>query len=123
MIVTVPGDKSLTQRALIFASLAEGKSRLSGLLHGGDAASTAAALRSLGAGIGELPADGSELVVDGRGLTGLRTPDSQVDLGNSGTGSRLILGVLAGSRITATVTGDASLRSRPIHMPPRLPFR
>lgn len=114
MIITVPGDKSLTQRALILASLAEGESRLSGLLFGGDAASTAGALRALGADIGELPADGSEIVVRGAGLAGLREPAGVLDLGNSGTGSRLLLGVLAGSGVTATVTGDASLRSRPM---------
>jgi 3-phosphoshikimate 1-carboxyvinyltransferase len=112
--VTVPGDKSLTQRALILASLAEGESRLSGLLHGGDAASTAAALRCLGAGIGVLPPDGSELVVEGVGLGGLTPSDRPLDLGNSGTGTRLLLGVLAGSPIRATLTGDDSLRSRPM---------
>ena len=62
MIITVPGDKSLTQRALILASLAEGESRLSGLLFGGDASSTAGAMRALGARIDELPADGSAIV-------------------------------------------------------------
>lgn len=114
MIISVPGDKSLTQRSLILASLAEGESRLSGLLHGGDAASTADALRMLGAEIGELPADGSEIVVRGVGLGGLESPTGPLDLGNSGTGSRLLLGVLAGSGVVATVTGDASLRSRPM---------
>jgi 3-phosphoshikimate 1-carboxyvinyltransferase len=112
--VTVPGDKSLTQRALILASLADGESRLSGLLHGGDAASTAAALRCLGAGIGVLPPDGSEVVVEGVGFTGLTPSNRPLDLGNSGTGTRLLLGVLAGSGISATLTGDHSLRSRPM---------
>ena len=114
MIVTVPGDKSLTQRALILASLADGESRLSGLLYGGDAASTADALRALGATIGELPADGSTVAVRGVGLRGLKAPAGVLDLGNSGTGSRLLLGVLAGSGATATLTGDDSLRSRPM---------
>jgi len=114
MIITVPGDKSLTQRALILASLAEGESRLSGLLHGGDASSTAGAMRALGARIGELPADASEIVVGGVGLGGLRRPAAALDLGNSGTGSRLLLGVLAGSGVTAMLTGDESLRSRPM---------
>jgi 3-phosphoshikimate 1-carboxyvinyltransferase len=112
--VTVPGDKSLTQRALILASLADGESRLSGLLHGGDAASTAAALRCLGAGIGVLPPDGSAILVEGVGLAGLTPSDRPLDLGNSGTGTRLLLGVLAGSDISATLTGDDSLRSRPM---------
>ena len=114
VIITVPGDKSLTQRALILACLAEGESRLSGLLYGGDASSTAGALRALGATIGELPADGSEIVVRGVGLDGLRSPAEALDLGNSGTGSRLLLGVLAGSGVTATLTGDESLLMRPM---------
>lgn len=114
MRITVPGDKSLTQRALIFASLADGESRLAGLLHGGDAASTAGAMRALGAGVGELPEGGGELRVRGVGLAGLRTPSGALDLGNSGTGTRLLLGVLAGSVVRATLTGDDSLRSRPM---------
>jgi 3-phosphoshikimate 1-carboxyvinyltransferase len=112
--IRVPGDKSLTQRALILASLAEGKSRLSGLLFGGDAASTAGALRTLGAKIGPLPTDGGEIRVEGLGLRGLQEPKGPLDLGNSGTGTRLLLGVLAGSGVRATLTGDASLRRRPM---------
>jgi len=112
--VRVPGDKSLTQRALILAALADGESRLSGLLYGGDAASTAGALRALGATIPPLPPDGSEVRVRGVGLRGLRSPASPLDLGNSGTGARLLLGVLAGSNLVATLTGDASLRGRPM---------
>ncbi|MCG6990184.1 MAG: 3-phosphoshikimate 1-carboxyvinyltransferase [Gemmatimonadetes bacterium] len=114
MRIRVPGDKSLTQRALILASLAEGESRLSGLLFGGDAASTAGALRMLGAGIGPLPADGGEIRVEGLGLRGFREPEEALDLGNSGTGARLLLGALAGSDVRATLTGDASLRRRPM---------
>jgi 3-phosphoshikimate 1-carboxyvinyltransferase len=112
--VTVPGDKSLTQRSLILSALAEGESRLSGLLHGGDAESTAGALRALGARIGALPSDGSDLRVRGVGLTGLSTPARELDLGNSGTGTRLLLGVLAGTSLRATLTGDASLSARPM---------
>jgi 3-phosphoshikimate 1-carboxyvinyltransferase len=114
MRLRVPGDKSLSQRALILATLAEGESRLSGLLHGGDAESTAGALRALGADIPELPTDGSELRIRGVGLRGLRAPSGPLDLGNSGTGTRLLTGVLAGSGCTATLDGDASLRSRPM---------
>jgi len=112
--VRVPGDKSLTQRALILATLAEGESRLSGLLFGGDVSSTAGALRALGAEIPPIPSDGSRLRIQGLGLRGLRTPTTDLDMGNSGTGTRLLLGVLAGSGLTATLTGDASLRSRPM---------
>lgn len=112
--VRVPGDKSLTQRALILATLAEGESRLSGLLPGGDAESTAGALRALGADIPALPPDGREIRISGLGLRGLRTPDGPLDLGNSGTGTRLLTGVLAGSGLVATLDGDDSLRSRPM---------
>ncbi len=114
MIVRVPGDKSLTQRALILAALADGESRLSGLLHGGDAESTAGALRDLGVDIPAIPADGSEVRVRGVGLRGLRTPEGALDLGNSGTGTRLLLGVVAGAGIDVAFDGDASLRSRPM---------
>ena len=114
MIVTVPGDKSITQRAVILAALAEGRSRLRGLLPGADPASTAGAVRALGAAIPELPADGREIVVQGLGLRGLRAPSTPLDLGNSGTGTRLLMGVLAGQPFKATMIGDASLSSRPM---------
>ena len=114
MNVRVPGDKSLTQRALILSSLADGESRLSGLLFGGDADSTAGALRALGARLPDLPRDGGEIRVTGVGLHGLRAPRSTLDLGNSGTGTRLLVGVLAGSGVTSTLDGDASLRRRPM---------
>lgn len=114
MRLRVPGDKSLTQRALILAALAEGHSNLSGLLSGGDAASTAAALRLLGAQFGPLPPDGSEMRVRGLGLDGFLTPTAPLDLGNSGTGTRLLMGALAGSRVRAVLTGDESLRARPM---------
>jgi 3-phosphoshikimate 1-carboxyvinyltransferase len=112
--VRVPGDKSLTQRALVVAALADGESRISGLLYGGDAASSAGALRALGVALPDIPSDGSEIRVEGRGLGGLRTPAGTLDLGNSGTGTRLLLGVLAGSDVTATLDGDDSLRTRPM---------
>ena len=114
MRVQVPGDKSLTQRALILSALAEGESRISGLLCGGDAESTAGALRALGAGIPEIPADRGAIRVQGVGLGGLRSTGSQLDLGNSGTGARLLLGVLSGGAVEAAMTGDESLRSRPM---------
>ena len=114
MIVTVPGDKSISQRALILAALAEGKSRLRGLLPGADPASTAGALRALGVALPELPSDGREVVVQGSGLGGLSPSAGPLDLGNSGTGTRLLLGVLAGQPFKAVLTGDGSLRSRPM---------
>jgi 3-phosphoshikimate 1-carboxyvinyltransferase len=114
MIVTVPGDKSITQRALILSAIAEGRSRMRGLLTGEDPTSTAGAMRALGAEIPSLPPDGGEIVVDGLGLGGLREPSRELDLGNSGTGTRLLLGVLAAQPFRASLTGDASLRSRPM---------
>jgi 3-phosphoshikimate 1-carboxyvinyltransferase len=111
--VRVPGDKSLTHRALLLAALAEGSSRIRRPLVGADTESTAAALRSLGCAIPPLAASG-ELVIEGRGLRGLRPPADVIDCGNSGTTARLLMGVLAGHPFDATLTGDASLRSRPM---------
>ncbi|NCG33658.1 MAG: 3-phosphoshikimate 1-carboxyvinyltransferase [Proteobacteria bacterium] len=110
----MPGDKSLTQRALILASIASGTSSLRGLLFGGDAESTANALRAMGANIPPIPQDGGAIEVEGVGLDGLATPDAPLDLGNSGTGTRLLLGLLAGAGVGATLTGDTSLQSRPM---------
>ena len=112
--IQVPGDKSITQRALIFASLASGESRLRGLLRGEDPQSTAGALRALGVDIPPLIGDAAEVRIQGVGLRGLQEPHDDLDFENSGTGARLMLGVLAGQPITATVTGDASLRNRPM---------
>ncbi len=112
--IQVPGDKSVTQRALIFASLASGESRLRGLLPGEDPQATAGALRALGVDIPPFGEDGGEVRIQGVGLRGLQAPSDVLDLENSGTGARLMLGVLAGQAMTVTVTGDASLRSRPM---------
>ena len=112
--IRIPGDKSVTQRALIFASLASGESRLRGLLAGEDPQATAGALRALGVDIPPFGGNGSEVRIQGVGLRGLREPHADLDFENSGTGARLMLGVLAGQPMTVTVTGDASLRSRPM---------
>ena len=108
----VPGDKSISHRALMLGGLAVGRTEISGLLEGEDVLATAAALRAMGARI-ERAADGRWLV-DGVGLGGLAEPDDVLDLGNSGTSTRLLLGILATHPFTAFVTGDASLRSRPM---------
>jgi 3-phosphoshikimate 1-carboxyvinyltransferase len=112
--IRVPGDKSVTQRALIFASLSTGESRLRGLLSGEDPQATARALRALGVDIPPLVGDEAEVRIQGVGLRGLQEPHDTLDFENSGTGARLMLGVLAGQPITVTVTGDASLRIRPM---------
>lgn len=114
MILSVPGDKSITQRALILAALAPGESRLTGLLAGADPQSTAGAMRALGAAIDPLPRDGSLVRVHGTGRLGLSKPADVLDLGNSGTGARLLLGVLSGCPFDSVLTGDDSLRSRPM---------
>ena len=113
-MIPVPGDKSITHRALMLSAVATGESRLRGLLTGADCRSTAAILRTLGVDLPELPKDGSELRVRGVGLDGLASPDGVLDCGNSGTTARLLLGLLSGLPIEAEVTGDASLRARPM---------
>jgi len=110
--VRVPGDKSVSHRALMFGALAVGETNISGLLEGDDVLATAAAMRALGAQVtrGE---DGTWQVF-GCGVGGLAEPGNVLDMGNSGTAVRLLMGVLAGHAFPATLTGDASLRSRPM---------
>jgi 3-phosphoshikimate 1-carboxyvinyltransferase len=110
--VRVPGDKSISHRALMLGALAVGRTEITGLLEGEDVLATAAAMRAMGAGVERL-GDG-RWRVDGVGLGGLAEPADMLDLGNSGTAARLLLGVLATHPITSFVTGDASLRSRPM---------
>jgi 3-phosphoshikimate 1-carboxyvinyltransferase len=110
--VRVPGDKSISHRALMFGALAVGRTEITGLLEGEDVLATAAAMRALGAGVERRP-DGA-WIIDGVGLGGLGEPEDMLDLGNSGTAARLLLGVLATHPFTTFITGDASLRSRPM---------
>ncbi|HWB98373.1 MAG TPA: hypothetical protein VG672_16790, partial [Bryobacteraceae bacterium] len=108
----VPGDKSISQRALILGALADGETVISGLLESGDVHSTADALRGFGA---ELAREGpGRWRVRGTGVGNWKSPAAPLDFGNSGTGSRLVMGAMATSPITAVFTGDASLRSRPM---------
>lgn len=111
--VRVPGDKSLTHRALLFAALADGVSQIRQPLAGADTRSTASAVRALGVHVPELDPEGV-LLVRGAGLHGLRAPAELIDCGNSGTTTRLLMGVLAACPFEATLDGDASLRSRPM---------
>jgi 3-phosphoshikimate 1-carboxyvinyltransferase len=112
--IQVPGDKSLSHRALMLAAVARGESRLRGLLPGADCRSTAAVLRALGCPMPELLLDGLELCVESPGLAGWRKPDASLDCGNSGTTARLLLGLLASRAFCSTLTGDDSLRARPM---------
>ena len=110
--IQVPGDKSISHRALMFAALAVGETRISGLLEGEDVMRTAAAMRALGA---EVVQDAPGLWrVNGVGIGGLAEPGDVLDMGNSGTAARLLTGLLATHPIFSVVTGDASLRRRPM---------
>jgi len=109
--VRVPGDKSITHRALLFAALARGTSYIGGALTSLDARSTARVLRQLGVEVSPLR-EGT--VVKARGRGRLRAPDAVLDCGNSGTTTRLLLGLLSGHSFRATLTGDGSLRRRPM---------
>ena len=110
--VRVPGDKSISHRALIFGALAVGETRISGLLEGEDVLNTAKAVAALGAQVERRGA--GEWRVRGVGVAGFAEPASALDFGNSGTGCRLMLGAVAGCPIAATFDGDASLRKRPM---------
>jgi len=111
--VTVPGDKSITHRALLLAALADGPCTLRSPLAAGDTRSTAAALRRLGVAVGRL-ADGRAVTVTGGGLRALRRAPGGLDCHNSGTTARLLLGLLAGHEFETRLTGDRSLRRRPM---------
>lgn len=110
--IRVPGDKSISHRALMLGALAVGRTEIAGLLEGEDVLATAAAMNALGAAVAP-DADG-RWIVDGIGVGALAEPERVLDLGNSGTAARLLLGLLATHPITAFVTGDASLRARPM---------
>ena len=109
--VAVPGDKSISHRALILAALSDGTSRLEGVLAGDDVRSTLGALRALGADIPELS---ESMLVRGRGLRGLRSTTGHLDCGNSGTTARLLAGVVAAYPFATRFVGDASLSRRPM---------
>lgn len=108
----VPGDKSISHRALMLSALAVGTSNISGLLEGEDVLATAAAMRAMGAHI-ERNGEGS-WTVHGVGVGGLMQPSGALDMGNSGTSTRLLMGLVASHRLTATFIGDASLSKRPM---------
>jgi 3-phosphoshikimate 1-carboxyvinyltransferase len=110
--VAVPGDKSISHRAALLGALASGRTEITGFLEGEDCLATLRAVRALGA---EVTRKGpGHYLVDGAGLDGLTEPDNVIDCGNSGTGARLLVGVLAGQPFWTVLTGDDSLRSRPM---------
>ena len=111
-VAEVPGDKSISHRSLILGALSVGETKISGLLEGEDVLDTAKAMQAFGAEV--VNHGGGNWSVFGVGVGGFAEPDNVIDCGNSGTGVRLIMGVMATSPITATFTGDASLNKRPM---------
>ena len=109
--ITVPGDKSISHRSIMFGALAEGTTRVTNFLRGADCLSTIDCFRKLGIDIEDLD---SEILIHGKGLHGLTAPSSMLDVGNSGTTTRLISGILAGQRFTTELNGDESIQSRPM---------
>lgn len=109
--ITVPGDKSISPRSIMFGALAEGTTRVTNFLRGADCLSTIDCFRKLGIDIKDLD---SEILIHGKGLHGLTAPSSMLDVGNSGTTTRLISGILAGQRFTTELNGDESIQSRPM---------
>ncbi len=110
--IRVPGDKSISHRSVILSSIAEGESHISGFLQGEDSLNTMAAFQQLGV---DIHRENDRLTIKGVGLHGLQAPDSALDMGNSGTAMRLLLGLLSGQKFDATLIGDESLSSRPMN--------
>jgi len=108
----MPGDKSISHRAVILGSLATGRTTLRGLLEANDVLSTISAFQAMGVSIHWSPGKNCQIV--GVGLRGLQAPQSDLDVGNSGTSMRLLCGVLAGQTFRSTLTGDQSLLARPM---------
>ena len=109
--LTVPGDKSISHRAVMFGSLAQGTTRISHFLEGADCLSTISCFRKMGV---DIERNASEILVHGKGLHGLSASSEILDVGNSGTTTRLISGILAGQSFTSELNGDASIQSRPM---------
>jgi 3-phosphoshikimate 1-carboxyvinyltransferase len=113
--IGVPGDKSISHRGVLIGGISEGETRVEGFGRSADTESTVSAMRALGVGVAEEDVD--VLVVDGVGLRGLREPDGPIDCGNAGTLSKLLMGILAGQQGEFVLSGDESLRRRPVNPP------
>lgn len=109
--VSIPGDKSISHRSVMFGALADGTTKVTNFLRGADCLSTIACFRKLGIEIEETP---DEILICGKGIHGLTAPGSMLDVGNSGTTTRLISGILAGQPFTTELNGDESIQSRPM---------
>jgi len=110
--IRVPGDKSMSHRAVMFSSLANGVSNITGLLEGEDVLATLAAFRAMG--VNADGPDNGKLTVEGVGMRGLTAPEGDLDMGNSGTAMRLMCGILAAQNFASKLVGDASLSARPM---------
>ena len=109
--ISIPGDKSISHRAVMFGSLAKGTTHITNFLSGADCLATIDCFRAMGV---EIEQDGTEVTVHGNGLHGLKKPEKQLDVGNSGTTTRLISGILCGQDFEVTLSGDESLNKRPM---------
>ena len=109
--LTVPGDKSISHRSIMFGAISKGHTEVTGFLQGADCLSTISCFRKLGI---EIENKGEEILIHGKGLHSLHKPASILDTGNSGTTTRLIAGILAGQSFTTELNGDASIQSRPM---------
>ena len=109
--VTVPGDKSISHRSIMFGAISEGLTEVTNFLQGADCLSTISCFRKLGI---EIENTTEKILVHGKGIRGLSAPDSILDAGNSGTTTRLISGILSGQNFSCTLTGDASIQKRPM---------
>lgn len=109
--IKVPGDKSISHRSIMFGALAEGRTEISGFLQGEDCIATREAFAAMGVSIRD---EGEKIIIDGVGLNGLRQPAAAIDVGNSGTGMRLLAGLLAGQAFDSVLVGDESLMRRPM---------
>lgn len=111
--ITVPGDKSISHRAVMFGSIAKGTTEITGFLQGADCLSTISCFSKLGVDV-TLSSSDNFVTVHGKGLHGLMAPTEVLDMGNSGTATRLISGILAGQKFSSILTGDASIQKRPM---------
>lgn len=109
--IRVPGDKSISHRSIMLASIAEGRTEITGFLNGEDSLNTLKAFQQMGVNIQQTA---EKIIVDGVGLQGLTAPDRELDMGNSGTAMRLLVGLLSGQSFDSVLTGDESLSSRPM---------
>ena len=109
--ITIPGDKSISHRAVMLGSLAKGTTEITHFLQGEDCLSTISCFQKLGI---DIENDGDRILIHGKGLYGLSAPDQILDCGNSGTTTRLLAGILSGQSFSSTLTGDASICKRPM---------